>query len=279
MPDDTGQLGPDGQPSPDQAAQDWRQSLPEDIRGEKTFEKFVKDGKLDFGNVARSYSALEKKQGGSITVPGEGADEATVKEFYKKLGVPDSPDAYTATLPDLHVGWNWDDALVGEWKAYAHKHGLTPKQFQAGIDFYGSYQNKFADAMDQAVRLQEGELQKDYGANYSRVKELARRSLLTYDQEHGGTLGAELHKELLPYHPRLLRVLAWLGERGAEAGFIDGSFGGVSSKAEAEQRIKEIMDPKGMKDNNSAYYNAAHPNHQAAVDEVMNLRRIAAGLK
>ena len=62
---------------------------------EKIPEKFLnEDGTLNTDALLKSYSELEKKIGGMITLPSDDSDEAIKNKFNRAIGVPEKADEY-----------------------------------------------------------------------------------------------------------------------------------------------------------------------------------------
>ena len=62
---------------------------------DKIPEKFLnQDGTLNTDALMKSYSELEKKIGGMITVPTAECDESVRLRFNRAIGVPESADEY-----------------------------------------------------------------------------------------------------------------------------------------------------------------------------------------
>ncbi len=62
---------------------------------EKIPEKFLnEDGTLNADALVKSYSELEKKMGGMISVPGDDADVDARTKFNRAIGVPENADEY-----------------------------------------------------------------------------------------------------------------------------------------------------------------------------------------
>ncbi|MBQ2017071.1 MAG: hypothetical protein II208_00905, partial [Alphaproteobacteria bacterium] len=54
-------------------------------------EKFLnKDGTLNTSALIKSYSELEKKIGGMVSVPTSESDDATRQKFNRAIGVPNN---------------------------------------------------------------------------------------------------------------------------------------------------------------------------------------------
>jgi len=124
--------GLDGNPPP--GANDspsWRETLPDDLKTEKTLEKFK-----DIPGLAKTYIELEKdasrlRNAKGVIVPGEKSKPEEWDAYYKALGRPDTPDGYELTAPELPEGMTYDEARTKAFAAIAHKEGMTAKQLKA----------------------------------------------------------------------------------------------------------------------------------------------------
>lgn len=100
-------------------------------------EKFwdAEKGAVKTDDIIKSYTELEKTVGKpKYGVPGADAAPEQVAEFFKALGVPETPEAYGLKSPDgypEHMGEYMAETLT-EYSKVAHDLKLTPKQ-AAGI--------------------------------------------------------------------------------------------------------------------------------------------------
>ena len=108
---------------------DWRQSLPEDIKADKSLESIK-----DVASLAKSYIHAQKMVGSDkIPVPNKYATDKDWSLVYEKLGRPKSPDGYKYDLPqDKQV----DEASLKSFSDQAHRLGLLPTQANGVIKFY-----------------------------------------------------------------------------------------------------------------------------------------------
>ena len=121
-------------------------------------EKFLnKDGTLNSEALIKSYTELEKKIGGMVSVPDEKSDEATQNRFRRAIGVPDSPADY----PHNEM---FDDENI---RAEFHKIGLTNHQVEK---IYGIAQEFLSPVVSEIFSLQQeadamSELKKFFGGD------------------------------------------------------------------------------------------------------------------
>lgn len=85
----------------------------------------------DVNAVVDSYRGLQERSASMVSIPGADASPEDVTAFRGKLGVPGEANAYEFKMPDgLPEDMPYDDALRDQFKAWAHKAGLTPDQAQ-----------------------------------------------------------------------------------------------------------------------------------------------------
>lgn len=96
-------------------------AIPEKFRDPQT-------GELRVDLLLKSYRALEQKLAGSVSVPGDDADDETRSRFLRALGVPEHPEDYQITFKDPAL---WPDQEVNR---RLHAAGFTPAQAQLVYD-------------------------------------------------------------------------------------------------------------------------------------------------
>lgn len=129
----------------------WRDSLPEDLKGSASLANFS-----DIPALAKSYTELVSYQGASIRIPGEDAGDEQrtefvnklldkvpnvmlkpdldspeqTREFYRTMGMPAEAKDYGS--PDAD-GTDINSDRVTAFQEIAHKAGLSKDQFKAQI--------------------------------------------------------------------------------------------------------------------------------------------------
>jgi len=81
-------------------------------------------------DLAKNYREAEKsiRNGGKLTVPGEGAKPEEIAAYHKAIGVPDTPEGYEFTQPE---GAELDGDLVTPLREVALKAGVPAAGFKA----------------------------------------------------------------------------------------------------------------------------------------------------
>src|SRR5216684_1515358 len=94
-------------------------------------------------DLEKGYIELEKSYGGSTSVPAVDAPAAEWDAFYSKVGRPEKADGYKIELPKFEgVDYKVPDETVKGFLAEAHKAGLTGKQAQTLMNWWGGETTK-----------------------------------------------------------------------------------------------------------------------------------------
>ena len=92
-------------------------------------EKFkAKDGSLNAEALLQSYQELEKKMGSMVSIPSEEDSEEVKKDFYHKLGLPESAESYQIQIKNELL------AADPDVNQKLYDLGFTNKQVQAVYD-------------------------------------------------------------------------------------------------------------------------------------------------
>ena len=107
----------------------WRDSLPEDMRSEKSFETIpgttVEEA---LPNLAKQYLNAQQMVGADkLVIPGENATPEQTNEFFTKLGRPAEAKDYEMVLPEGLDESTLDTAQIDKWKDRFHEAGISAK--------------------------------------------------------------------------------------------------------------------------------------------------------
>ena len=154
-------------------ATDWKASLSEDIRADKSLENIK-----DIEGLAKSYVHAQKLVGADkIPVPNKFATEKDWDAVYQRLGRPEDPSGYKYDLPEDQ---NLDAEALNSFSDQAHKLGLLPGQANGVVKFYNDAMSKIQQNQDSvAVAARENstkELKQEWGQAYD---QLAQQNCLT----------------------------------------------------------------------------------------------------
>jgi len=241
---------------------DWKVSLSDDVKADKSLENIK-----DINALAKSYIHAQKMVGSDkIPVPNKYATEDDWNAVYEKLGRPKTADGYKFDLPqDKQV----DEVSLKEFSSQAHKLGLLPNQAQGMVKFYNEITAKsLQDADSKALTARETstkELKQEWGQAFDQkvsqaatlAKSVGATELFNANMADGTKLGD---------HPVMIKAFAELANKMGEDSIVQASGPTYLTPNQIEKQIGELTQT------DSAYWDKHHPNHQAAVSEVLALR-------
>lgn len=252
-----GAAGAGGKEGASGAQPSWRDSLPEDIKGNVALQTFS-----DVGSLAKSYlhaQSLVGKKG--IIPPGAKATDEEMSSFYRSLGQPELEKFEIKVAEDAGL----DSDTISGFKEVAHKAGLLPQQAQGVLDWYLKRETETLAALEKSVETESNQaiadLKKEWAAGYDKnvsfaqmaVKELGGEEFQTYLRESG--LGNDVN---------VIKFMAKVGELLGEdklRGHGGGKFG--KTPTEIQREIDQIRgDPK------HPYFDKTHPGHKHATQEM-----------
>lgn len=259
-----------GEPSKETpVAASWRDELPEDIRGEKTLEKFTGKDWTEVGPVlAKSYINLEKMPRG-VTVPKEGAAQPEWDAFYEKLGRPKSVDDYGIDLK-VPEGMEWNKEAEKHLLTKAHARGLTKTQAEGLLNDYLALANdgqiQIAKARARSTEEAMQEITKDWGGLTDQNLALVQRVV----SEFGGEdFKVYLEETGLGNDPRFLKFAYSMGRPMLEDGLVRGEGLGMK-RTDAQSQIEALMKTE-------AWRKRDHPDHKATMQQIDSLYQLAHG--
>ena len=241
---------------------DWKVSLSDDVKADKSLENIK-----DIEGLAKSYVHAQKMVGSDkIPVPNKYATEDDWNAVYEKLGRPKTADGYKFDLPqDKQV----DEVSLKEFSSQAHKLGLLPSQAQGMVKFYNEITAKsLQDADNKALAARETstkELKQEWGQAFDQkvsqaatlAKSVGATELLDTNLADGTKLGD---------HPVMIKAFAELANKMGEDSIVQASGPTYLTPNQIEKQIGELTQT------GSAYWDKNHTNHEAAVQEVLALR-------
>ena len=263
---------------------DWRSTIPEEIRGHKSLDHIQ-----DVGALAKSYVNAQSMIGADkIALPGKHATDDDWNEVYRRLGRPEAPDGYEL-LNEVPEGVESSDNMLDWFRGAAHEAGLSPSQAQKLLNGYNSHLGGVVetDANHVIENQQQVELslKKEFGAAYADKLSNANAVAMEFGasnvalDENGKEVQQSFLDELvlqdgtpLGDHPDMLRMLAGIGD------FINSKIGedtleGVKSSGalapdDVRAKLSEIRAP------NSPYWDQRHPEHGFYVNEGLRLQEM-----
>lgn len=245
------------------SATSWRDTLPDDIKGNATLNKFN-----DIPSLAKSYIEMQGiigKKG--VFPPGDKATPEQWQSFFKSMGQPDL-DKFEIKAPE---GKKLVPEMADGFKKLAHENGLMPQQAQKLLDWYIGQEDaaqgaRSTAAKTKAAEMQEG-LKKEWGDGYDKQVALAK---LAVKDVGGEDFAKYLESSGLGNDTQVIRLMskvgALLGEDKLRGDGGGGSFG--QTPAEIQGEIDKI---RGQKDH--PYFDSRHAGHQSAVKQMEGLYR------
>ena len=237
-------------------SENWRQALPEDIRGEKCLDSIK-----TIGTLAKSFVSAQKMVGANkITLPGENASAEEINAFHKALGRPDKAEDYSIEGVQLPEGIQLDDNQLKKFREFAFQQGISEKVFQEALRWDAQ---RIADAAQQRAAAADAEydatlerLQQEWGGDFDDRIAQCNKALQTFGLKD--VLGS---KGLLNNYD-IIVALQKIGGSISESRLK----GGENTPASPQSQLDEIL---GNPDH--AFYKKDHPAHDAAVRQVNEL--------
>ena len=245
-----------------QATTDWKASLSDEIRSDKSLENIK-----DIEGLAKSYVHAQKMVGSDkIPVPNKYATEKDWDAVYEKLGRPKTADGYKYELGE---NTKINEEALKTFSDQAHKLGLLPTQANGVVKWYNEMTAKsIQDADSKALAARENstkELKQEWGQAFDQkinqaatlAKSVGATELFDTNLADGTKLGD---------HPVMIKAFAELASKMGEDSIVQASGPTYLTPNQIEKQIGELTQT------GSAYWDKNHPNHQAAVQEVLALR-------
>ena len=159
--------GEDDDDDDDPPPKTFWETLPEDLRTDKTIAHYM--AKDDPAGVAKALVEANKKLGERTTpaLPGKDATAEEVAAFFDKLGRPQTADEYDdIRYPEGYTPSKMEEALHPEIKKMLHGANLTKPQAKAVLDKWAVMNANFMQELHQleaqAEREGRAELQRSY---------------------------------------------------------------------------------------------------------------------
>lgn len=232
-------------PAPVAESADWRGAI-----ADSKLRAFA-DRMASPADAVKMAFDLRRKLSRAVVPPGEGAGAEELRDFHRKLGVPDTAEGYDYTRPDLPDHLCPDEAGAAREKDFldhALGLGITKDQARGILDWH--YRSAVEQSDDLTRRLgearaqSEAELRREWGADYEANLAAAHRAAVEFG---GGDMldflgNVSVDGVRLADHPRLVRAFAEAGRRLGEDSIAlpGGDFGGAT----LEDRVHDVRTRK-----------------------------------
>lgn len=249
-------------PAPPQPAasiefpENWKEGIDAELRDDPSL-KLVNDIPTLVKNYVHAQKNIAKR---GVPLPDQHATDEDRRQFFQKLGLPESVDKYDVKVPK---DASFEEGFLSEFKKAAHEANILPDQAQKLLDWYNQTNSS---AIEQAITQNKTEaqaelkaLKQEWGSDYDRNIKVARAVLRTAGMED---VNQWLQDSGLDNSAMMIKLMSSVGNLMKEDGVIDlGDNVGPSGK-EIQSRIQEL---EGNVD--GPLYKKNHPNHAAAVKE------------
>jgi hypothetical protein len=232
--------------------ENWRESLPEDLRDEDCWKSVT-----DFQNMAKQFVNQRKAIGKSkVAIPTEKSSQEEWDAFYATLGRPEKPEDYQVEVPDDLKEVYTDEALA-EAKKFAHSIGVTDKQFAAYMKFSMERDAKLladqdafeAQQQEEARQAAEKAMRDDFGPAYDKYLHAANRIVAEAFPKEEDQLALT---EELGNNPRFIRFAAIVGSRLLESKAQVAQLT-TDTPGDAMKKIKELQSTPGYMSSDGSY--------------------------
>lgn len=258
MPQNEPISNPEPKPEPT-----WRDTLPDDLKNEPSLQVFA-----DVGTLAKSYVHAQKAIGADkIVKPSKHATPEEWKKVFKELGVPEEKD-YKLEFAEEEKS-QVDEKFSDFFGKLAAQEQLFPdKAKKVLLESVKFIKQSEADRQTQLKADQQKALdglKTEWGAAYDIKTKQAELAFSTFGKDIPD-LKTFLESSGLGNNPSVIKMFAAAGETLKEGKIINkpaaGGTGALTPK-EALQKANDILASTSH-----PYWDAQHPNHKNAVDEV-----------
>jgi hypothetical protein len=243
--------------------QNWKEALPEEIRGEASLTNVP-----DVPTLVKNYINAQKMIGADkVAIPGKHASENDWKEVYYKLGLPRDSKEYNV---ELDPKTNLDKDFVETFKGKAHEIGLMPNQAKKMAEWFGKINtevNAEADKQNrQAVINQMNGLKKEWGNDYEQNIIRARAAIMEFADDG---MKKFIKDAGLTTNPAFIKLMTKVGETLSEDTLKSHSVSQNANELSPAQANEKIAEIKANAKH--PYWNPEHENHLAAKKEMNQL--------
>lgn len=243
----------------------WYDTLSPDLKEHPSVTKYK-----DINALAKDYVNLEKTIGKEkIVVPTDKSTKEEWNEYYKKIGRPDSFSDYETPDLEIEAAIKMQDHNLEAFKNKAHELGLNKKQFAELYGFYhelgqGSYNSALQQSQEMGKKS-EAALRQEWGNTYEAKVDGAQQVINKFFK------GKEIDPSFkqLANSKGFIQAMSEIASQVGEDVIKGGSISTVTPK-QAQTELNSII-----MDSNHPYHDSLHPEHNAAVDQVLSLQQAA----
>lgn len=213
--------------------------LPEAARKDIKAERFAPLQKLD--HLVAEITRLDGEVGNGIRVPGKDAPKEAWAKYRKEAGIPDSPEGYALTKPNLPNGLPYNDRLEKWFRQELFDAGVPDALAQKMFNDWNSLQSATFTANQKAMEEQRISFAKQatetLQAEYKDAYPQAMQSMSAALARFGGTKALDIIKQArlpngvtLDNHPDFIRMFVEVGRRMDADTMVAGDTGTVRAE-------------------------------------------------
>jgi len=241
----------------------WKEALPEDVRSHPSLETLE-----SVESLAKSWVNAQKLIGKEkLPIPSGADDKEGWNTVFSRLGRPETAEAYEISKEGIPSEVPVDENFLKNFKTAAHTLGLNSTQVQGLFNWWVEAEKGIITQMHETDQTDkttaETALRQKWGKAYDQNVKFAS-TLIT---KFGGEFANDLLGSPFANDTKVIQFLASVGKAMSEDSDLLGE-GGITTLTPAEAQI-EIDKIRG--DTKHPYYQAEHPEHQAAVDFMQSL--------
>lgn len=216
--------------------ENWKDSLPEDIRNEECLKLVT-----SFSEFGKQFVHAQRMTGKEkVALPGDNATEEDLAVFYDQIGRPKTVDDYTYTRPEGVPEDKRSDETMAALRKFAHANGYTQRQFNAEMKARDARIvegiTNADETRDRETKEAETQLKEDFGMAYEERIHAADVFINTFTREGEHR---EAYIKEFGRNPLLIKIFS---EAGAKLIESDVMIANLTQKApkEAQAELDEL---------------------------------------
>lgn len=228
-------------------------------------------GEIRTQDLANSYNQMEKYLGGEkIPVPKDPDDKLAWEMYWKAGGVPDAPDAYQFSRPDLPANLPYDEDREKAYRNLALEAHLNPTQANAIYDRFVKQEIERHLAWEADRKQQREKLEADFNREHGRAADGVKQGI-------GALMGKYADPDFKQYldetglgnDPRMLRVMARINKDMGGVGKLHGAPSAAGAPRSPDELAAKIADFRNL--HSKVLMNQEDPTHKLRTEQLFAL--------
>ena len=229
---------------------------PDDLKEAKTWDKF-RDA--DLSTALKAIVDMDKWTGKRGDIPTDWNDEASVKEFYSKIGVPESEEGYEYAFDDATkeaLGAEADNLgnYIGEMKKLGLKHNIPQKALDGFLADAMAHEmalrGESREATNAQIESNQKRINDEWGDSFNEMAQAVQSLEKHYNISMEDMEKIESNPETLILLGRIAKDLDEKGQVGNV--FSQTRIGLADEMGEVEGQIRDILSKNGRNVNDPA---------------------------